>query len=241
MLIVAVGAVNFHLFLTPAQRDDLRSANCNDCWRGFLDHRRLGDADQARLRTLAQAARDGDLEIVRARLTAPASGIGRRDFELLRQDVRRAAAAYPRVPLSTLTYRAWLQVDKDAHVSPGRDDPRLPRMGDEGADWLDGAVEIALVKKELDRRATVEATEAYFAEVDAIDRSGPHAARPDGLWKVDYDGAQRTVVASEPSQSWRFPFVAEEWVGVDPASAGQVKSLPSFASRTDTPAAPGKK
>jgi hypothetical protein len=183
-----------------------------------------------------ETARDSNLEIVRAVSTAAASWIGRRDFELLRQDIRSPAAAYQGVAISNLTRWAWVLVDMDARVSLGRDDPRRPRRSDEGSDWLDGPAEIALVKKDFDKRATAEATEAYFAEVEAIDKAGPHAAASDGLWKVDYAGVQRTVVASDASHSWRFQFVAEERVGVDPASARQVKSLPSF-SMADNPGA----
>jgi len=173
--------------------------------------------------------------------------ITRRDFEILRQDRRRARAAYPDVSPDDLFQGVWLAVDVDARI-PSDWCGSFNSQGTEvdGKWYLDGGCYESIVKPQYTKRASGEETAKYFVELKAKQRSDELARlEKDGpftMWggtggsmSVSLDKKTNQVVVTR-AQEWaskgveyRIPFVPQEWVGVNYGDLDAIKKLPSFA------------
>lgn len=217
---------------------------------GWLDAAEFTDEMRARIARVTGAAYTSNEAVVRPYLRRDTI-ITARDFELLRQDRRRARAAYPDVLADDLFVDGWLSVRLDERVPQdfctggNFNSSTMP----DGRDYLDGGCLVAWVSGRYSKRATPAEVVAYFAakkeketaaELAELEASGPYAMMfgTGGSLTVTLDKATGRVIvttADEGSTSatrWSIPFVAREWVGVDPYELEQIKAVPSFAAAT---------
>jgi hypothetical protein len=218
---------------------------------GWLDDKPLTDADRVRIAEIAGNSFNdggyrigpppGHMAVIQNIMAGHASDISRRDIELLRQDRRRAEAAYPDVDRDKLLRGVWLQISLDARIP---DDWNTSGNGDgtmvDGKWYLDGGMYTAVVRPEYPDRAPAEATKAYFAERKAKETALKLARTEyslswggtDGSLLIDCkDGMCKVEQADEwatQGKRYTFPFVAAEWID-DPGGMDEIKKLPSFA------------
>jgi hypothetical protein len=141
---------------------------------GWMDDVEFTAADRARVAELMgrgfqdSATGGGHLSVIRSiQQGGSRSSVVRRDFELLRQDRRRAQAAYPGVATDDLYQGVWLQVDLSARVpadwnqSHNGDSTRGP----DGESYLDGGVYVSGVSPKYPDRADVATTKRVLAEL----------------------------------------------------------------------------
>src|SRR6202521_5933570 len=83
---------------------------------GWMDDEVLSAADTRRVAQLSGAGYGSDEGVITAMQSGARGEVDRRDFELLRQDRRRAQAAYPDVSPDDLYAGAWVSVGLSAKV-----------------------------------------------------------------------------------------------------------------------------
>lgn len=212
---------------------------------GWMDHAPLTGADRQRIAEItgtALADQEGHSGVIRSIQSGIRSGIGRRDFELLRQDRRRARAAYPGVDPSALFRSGWFQVDRTAEIpadwnTSGNGDAT---QGSDGRWYIDGGAYLSYVAAGYPNRATAEETASWIkmqtaarrAEKLARDRIQFERVGSGGSFSVLCKDGTCTVHQADEwasrGNAYTFPFVPADWMD-DPVSMEAIAALPSFA------------
>jgi hypothetical protein len=218
---------------------------------GWLDDSDFTASDRQRVAEIAGTGVDSNEGVIRGIQAGFRGSVTRRDFELLRQDRRRARAAYPDVSCDDLTQGVWLSVDMDARIpdswcSSGNSNGT---QGSDGKWYLDGGCYMGVVKPQYTKRATAADTKAFFVALKAKERAEKvarlKADGPFALWggtggsmSVSLDKATNEVVVKRADEwastatEWRIPYVPEEWADIYAGDLDAVKALPSFARAT---------
>lgn len=205
---------------------------------GWLDDAPLTDAHKRRIAEISGSGRGNNLEVIRSHQSGARGNITRLDFELLRQDRRRARAAYPEVSEDDLYRGTWLSVDVSARVpsdfcTSGNSDGTVVN----GRSYLDGGCYVSAVDPKYSDRADAPTTKRVLAELreaktskaaaliakwgymsawSGTDGSASIHAYPDPLPSntepSDVEIAGRAVVVIDGTTRYEFPFVANDWV-----------------------------
>jgi hypothetical protein len=224
---------------------------------GWMDDVEFTEADRQRVAQIGGRGFADNLGVIRNMQSLGRSTVTRRDYELMRQDRRRAQAAYPDVPSDNLTYGSWIQVDMPAHVPAawGGGNSNSTREGD--AWYLDGGDYQSFVKPEYTKRADAATTKRVLAELKdgARQKAIKHVAKwgyhtwwsgtggsglvncyPDPL-PSDQDADETHIpgmcVVVLGDTQYVFPFVPAEWAS--PPWEDDIKKLASFQQATATP------
>ena len=233
---------------------------------GWMDDEPLTASDRARIATITGSGASDNLQVIRGIQVGASSSITRRDFELLRQDRRRAKAAYPTVSDDDLYGGTWLQTDLSARI-PDKFCSSGNSNGTEvgGKRYLDGGCYVGTVRSQYTERADAPTTRRVLAELKDTDRqkelqrwkkwgyssswgsSGGESltikCNPDPLPSDAEDGAVagKCVVISDAKEQYVFPFDPNEWAS-PPWDIDGIRKLPSFAQavKTDYHPAPEK-
>ena len=224
----------------------------SDTKLGWMDNALYTERDRQRVIYVSDQMDDSNLSVIRSIQSGIRGSVTRRDFELMRQDRRRAQAAYPDVSRDDLFTGGWVNVDLSA---------RIPRdfctsgnsnstQGKDGKWYLDGGCYTSFVRSQYTKRADAETTVKYFAAMKTKQREeklarlrkeGPFAwmAGSGGLISVRFDKKTNEVVVirakewASKATEYRIPFVLEEWVDVDAYDIDAIKKVPSFAKATE--------
>lgn len=172
VLLLGIGAVALWCLLSTRNGSPIEVfakvvASASYAKLGWMDDAELSDADRSRIAKITGRGVDSNLSAIRIMQSGYSSGIGRRDFELLRQDRRRAKAAYPDVSDDDLYTATWLTVSLSDRVpsdfcTSGNSD------GTQGADgkwYLDGGCYIGIVNPKYTKRADAATTKRVLAEL----------------------------------------------------------------------------
>ena len=164
--------------------------------------------------------------------------LSRRDFELLRQDRRRAMVAYPGEKVDDLLNYGWVNVsfrDKVpiAYCSSGN----YSSTGDTGGDeYLDGPCFLAKVNDSYPKRTDGRSATQFLADLKAknearraADRAanGYHFAMSGtgGSLRIDcVPGGKCTADEAGRGSRWTFAYDVEEWAG----NSIDFETFPSF-------------
>ncbi|MGI4815544.1 MAG: hypothetical protein ACRYGG_19710 [Janthinobacterium lividum] len=206
---------------------------------GWLDDAPLTEGDRRRIAELSGTGFTDNLGVIRSIQSGSRGSVLRRDFELLRQDRRRARAAYPDVSEDDLYDGTWLSVDvsdrvPDSFCTSGNSNGTEV----DGKTYLDGGCYMSVVKAKYPKREDAVATKRVLAELADAKRqkevtqikkwgystsmSGSDGsslsveAYPDPLpsnQEAD-DGhvAGQAVVIVDQKTRYQFPFVATDWI-----------------------------
>lgn len=134
---------------------------------GWVDDAELSAADRDRIAKVISISYASNLGVIRSIRGGSRGSITRRDFELLRQDRRRAQAAYPDVKSDDLFASGWFNVDMDARI-PNNFCTSGNSSGTQGSDgkwYLDGGCYLSFVRSEYPDRADAAATEKVLGEI----------------------------------------------------------------------------
>lgn len=207
---------------------------------GSMDGAEFTKADQRRVAEIAGRgfAEDsgGNLIVIRSMQAGARSSITRRDFELMRQDIRRARAAYPDVAMDDLTYNSWIQVNLSAHVPMDWGGGNANGTEEGGVTYLDGGTYRSFVKPGYPKRASAAETKEFYAE-DRTVKTKAHIKRISkwgySTWWGGTGGSGRVECYPDPLPSnqeaddlrvpgkcvlvldktkWVFPFVISDWI-----------------------------
>ncbi len=219
---------------------------------GWLDDAVLSEGDYARAAALSGSGYGDNLGVIRSIQAGSRGNVTRRDFELLRQDRRRASAAYPDVNSDELFSGTWLNVSLSARV-PDSFCTSHNSNGTQGSDgkwYLDGGCYVSIVKPQYTERANAADTKRHFAELKArqlaerterLRADGPFSmwGGTGGSMSVRLDKQTRMVVITRAQEwaatakRWTMPFVPEEWTDTNAGDLEAIKKLPSFAQATE--------
>lgn len=232
---------------------------------GWMDDGPFTDADRQRVAEISGRGRPDSVSVIRSMQGGARSQIIRRDFELMRQDWRRARAAYPDVSEDDLGYGAWIQVDYSAKIPAkwGGANSNSMSEKDSSESYLDGPDYRSFVKPEYTRRADAATTKRVLSEMRDGERqkwikriskwgystswgstggSGRFECYPDPLPSSeepdDLHIPGKCVVILDDTK-YVFPFVPSEWI--DPPWYDGVKKLASFRQATSEPYKPVQK
>jgi hypothetical protein len=215
---------------------------------GWMDDTELSESDRRRVAEISGRGFGDNLSVIRSMQSLSRSNVTAEDFELLRQDRRRARAAYPDVSDDDLLVGTWLQVDFPARVPVSfcTSGNSSGTQGPDGKWYLYGGCYVSVVNPQYTERASAQATKAFFEAEKKRERAGKLARlREDGpfvSWSgtggsmtVSYDKETKLVTVTrakewaDTAQQWVMPFVVEEWVDVSYGDLDAIKKLPSFA------------
>lgn len=205
---------------------------------GWLDNAELTQADFDRARAVSGFGQGDNLSVIRSIQAGVRGSVTAHDFELLRQDRRRAQAAYPDVKPDDLFVGTWLSVDVSARV-PDKFCTSGNSNGTEiGGKWyLDGGCHVSVVKPQYTQRADVATTARVLAAV----RDQKHQKRASSLGRWGYFGswsgtggsasihcyhdplpsneeaddrhvAGQCVIVIDDNEKLTFPFVVADWL-----------------------------
>lgn len=211
---------------------------------GWMDETKaFSDADRKRLAEIAGQVHVDSVDSIRAIQSGERARLTRRDFELLRQDRRRAIAAYPDLPLADLLEPGWLNVSYRDHVpvafcSSGNFSSTAEKDG--GPAYLDGPCYMETVKASYTDRTDGPTANRVLAELrsrTAEERTRERAENGYHLAVVGSGGSlsmncepggkcvvTRAAEWSKRATRWTFDYVPSEWTG-DPT---MFESFPSF-------------
>lgn len=205
---------------------------------GWLDDAPLTDADRTRIAVIAGLGHGNNLSVIRGIQAGSRSTITRRDFELLRQDRRRAKAAYPDVADDDLYAGVWLQVDAASRIpasfcTSGNSDSTEV----DGKFYLDGGCHVSTVRSKYTDRADAPTTRRVLAEAkDARTRKDEARIAKWGYytWSSGTDGSVsvngypdplpsneetddrhvpgQVVIIIDSKMRYQFAFVPSDWV-----------------------------
>jgi hypothetical protein len=202
----------------------------------------LSDDDRARIADIVARARPNSVDVIADIQAGVGSDLSRRDFELLRQDRRRAAAAYPDVAVGELVDYGWFEVDyrqkvPESYCSSGNYSSTLDPGGQA---FLDGPCYLGFVRDGYRERTDGPTATRVLAErmarakaerAGGREEKGYHfaAAGSGGSLVVDCEAGGKCVVTKAGEWATRgtrytFDYVPSEWGG-DPLA---YESLPSF-------------
>lgn len=215
---------------------------------GWMDDAEFTAADRQRVAAITGRSEDSNLSVIRSIQAGARGSVSRRDFELLRQDRRRARAAYPDVKPNDLTDGGWLTVKMSARIPSSwcTSGNSNGTQGSDGRWYLDGGCYVGFVRAQYTERASAEETSKFFAdlkitqsadELSRLQKDGPFTmwSGTDGSMSVRLDKETGKVVITRAQEwaskgkRWTMPFVPEEWVGVYASRLEDIKKLPSFA------------
>jgi hypothetical protein len=141
--------------------------------RGSMDDVEFTKDDQRRVAEIAgrgfASDSGGNLSVISNMQAGLRSSITRRDFELMRQDIRRARAAYPDVALDDMTEGSWIHVDLSAHVPMEWGGGNANGTEEGGVTYLDGGAYQTFVKPEYTKRASAADTKAFYGEDRSVE------------------------------------------------------------------------
>lgn len=144
---------------------------------GWMDDAELTSSDRARIALISGSGSPSDAGVIASIQSGMRGSITRGDFELLRQDRRRAQAAYPDVRADDLYTGTWINVDSTARV-PDNFCSSGNSNGTQGADgkwYLDGGCYVSVVKPEYSKRADAATTKRVLTELKNADRQKSEA------------------------------------------------------------------
>jgi len=206
---------------------------------GWMDDELLAESDRRRIAAITGTSYGDDLGVIRAVQSGSRGNLTRRDFELLRQDRRRAQAAYPDVKPDDLYANGWFNVDLSARV-PDKFCTSGNSNGTQGADgkwYLDGGCYLSYVKPQYAKRADAATTKRVLAELKDGERqkklahiqrwgyysswSGTGGSQsiscypeplPSSEEADDTHVAGQCVLIIDEKTKYVFPFVASDWL-----------------------------
>ena len=219
---------------------------------GWMDDAEITVADRRRIAAVTGISYDSNLAVIRSIQGGTRGNLTRNDFELLRQDRRRAKAAYPDVDPEKLFTSGWFNVDMNARI-PMDFCTSHNSNGTKGADgkwYLDGGCYLSFVNSEFPNRADVATTKLFYTNLKIKERaeklarlkaSGPFAAwgGTGGSMSVNLSKDGKNVIVrraqewARTGKKWTMPFIAEEWVDIYAGDLDAIKALPSFAAATE--------
>jgi hypothetical protein len=216
-----------------------------------MDNQELSQSDFARIGEIKPQGFESNLAVIRATQGGFRSELTRKDFELLRQDRRRAQAAYPNVSADKIVLGTWFSVSVDSEIA----DSFCPSGNSNGTmkngKWyLDGGCYTGIVRSTYPNRADAATTATYFddlrerqkaAKLEQLKKDGPFVVVGGSggslSVKLDKKTNQVIIVAAEEwatsGTEWRMPFVAEQWADINPGDLTAIKGLPSFTQSTE--------
>lgn len=230
---------------------------------GWLDDAEFTEADRQRVAEIGGRGFADNLGVIRNIQSSGRSSVTRRDYELMRQDRRRATAAYPDVARDDLTFGSWVQVDLSAHVPMAWGGGNSNGTDEGGVSYLDGGDYQSFVKSEYTKRADAATTKRVLAELKDGARqkqikriskwgystswsgtggSGRFECYPDPLpsnQEADDLRIPGKCVVILDDTKYIFPFIASEWA--NPSWGDDVKKLASFQQATAEPYKPVEK
>jgi hypothetical protein len=213
---------------------------------GSMEDAEWTQDDALRLAALRDEADASNYAVIQRMIAHPVSDVGRHDFELMRQDRRRALAANPEVNPKALLTALMIQVDASANVPANWGGPGAPTRAVGGAIVLAGSIVVTFVNPMYPKRATAKDTKAFFAQRDqrlaTIRARGPmigsyvpggasnfHLVKDPAGDLISFD----LIDAANPAQialtRVRMPFVAEEWLNIFTNDPKPILALPSYA------------
>lgn len=242
---VAIGAIVAVLFVT-GMAHDATSVVANAVGvtfsrdkLGWMDDYDLTASDRIRIGVITGVSYDSNLSVIRSIQGGSRGNVTRTDFELLRQDRRRAQAAYPDVDPDKLFTSGWFNVDFSARV-PDSFCTSGNSNGTQGADgkWhLDGGCYLSYVNPKYPNRADATITKKVLAELKDGERqkrlahiqrwgyttswggtsgSGRVNCYPDPLPSSedadDTHVAGKAVIVLDEKDRYEFAFDASDWV-----------------------------
>jgi hypothetical protein len=134
---------------------------------GWMDDAELTASDRQRIAAITGTSQDSNLSVIRSIQSGSRGHITRNDFELLRQDRRRARASYPDVRDDDLMQSGWFNVGMSDRV-PMDFCSSHNSNGTQGADgkwYLDGGCYLSFVKAKYTERADAATTKRVLAEI----------------------------------------------------------------------------
>jgi hypothetical protein len=218
---------------------------------GRMDNEPFTESDRERAASLSGQTYGSNEGVIRAIQSFSRGSITKRDFELLRQDRRRAMAAYPDVNQDDLFINGWVQVDFSARIpmdwcSSGNSNGTT---GADGKDYLDGGCYMSFVSAKYPNRADTDTTKRVLAELKDVGRqkqlarlakrgyfsswwgtggSASYHCYPDplpsGEEADDLHIPGQCVVVFDERTKYVFPFVTAEWLN-PPYSQEAVEKL----------------
>jgi hypothetical protein len=207
----------------------------------------LSDDDRKRLQEISAQSHVDNIDAIRAIQGGERARLTRRDFELLRQDGRRAIVAYPDLPSESLFEPGWFNVSYRDRVpasfcTSGNFNSTSETAG--SPVYLDGPCYMTTVNASYAERANGPTVMRKLAELRARKRSermndsterGYHFAMAGagGSLSVNCEAGGKCVVTRAAEWStrgtrWTFDYVPSEWAG-DPT---KFESFPSFRHAT---------
>lgn len=237
-LVIIVGIL-YYLSGLGHDAASLAGVSLPDDKLGWMDDKPFTDADRARVGEITGQGFDSNLGVIRNIQSRGRSSLTRRDFELLRQDRRRAKAAYPDISADDLFTGTWVQVDlssrvPDSFCTSGNSNGT---QGSDGKWYLDGGCYVSVVRSDYAKRADAPTTKRVLAELKdgarqkrlkSMNRWGYMTAwsgtggsasvncYPDPLPSSeeadDTHIAGMCVVILDDKTKYTFPFVAADWL-----------------------------
>ncbi len=205
---------------------------------GWMDDVPLTEADQKHIAEISGRGMSDNLSVIHSLQAGARGNISRRDFELLRQDRRRAQAAYPDASEDDLYQGTWLSVDIDARVPDSFCKSGNSNGSEVDGKWyLDGGCYVSVVKAQYTQRADVPTTKRVLAELKDAGRQKKliHLNRwgysmslggtggsismncyPDPLPSSEEEDDRHVpgqcVIIINSEKKYVFPFVASDWI-----------------------------
>lgn len=228
---------------------------------GWMDDLPLTDRDRKRIAIVSRSGRPNNIDVIRRIQSGERGSITRRDFELIRQDRRRARAAYPEVSEDDLYIDTWLSIDASAKI-PASFCTSGNSQGTkiDGKQYLDGGCLVSTVSPGYTERADAGATKrvlgylkeaknsarfehvskwGYFSSWGGSCGSGRIGCYPDPLpsnvEESDLVAPGKCVVVMDGSK-YTFPFIAADWI--DPPFGDDIKKLALSRQAEVTPYVP---
>lgn len=209
------------------------------------------ERDRQRVMEIFGQRANSVLSVIRSIQSGARGRMTRKDFELMREDCRRAQAAYPEVNSEELFTGGWVNVDLSAKVPMDfcQSGNSAGTQGKDGKWYLDGGCYVSFVRPQYTKRADTYTVAKYFENQKAKQRADELARlKEDGPFvmmggsggsitvSLDKKTNEVVVVRAEEWASkgieYRIPFILEEWVDIDPYNLEAIKKIPSFAKST---------
>lgn len=235
---------------------------------GWLDSAELTDAQRARIAAITGSGQASNLSVIRSIPGGSRGSLTRLDFELLRQDRRRAQAAYPDVASGDLLSAGWFSVDMAARVPDSfcTSGNSNGTQGSDGKWYLDGGCYLSVVKAEYPARADAATAKKALADI----QDGKRARRVAHIKRWGYDTwwsgtggsgsvdcypdplpsneeaddrhiAGKAVIILDQKDRYEFAFDASDWVDPPYGREGlETLALAKGAVRTDYVKPPAK-
>lgn len=213
---------------------------------GWMDNAALSEGDRRRIAEISGQTYGDNLGVIRAIQSGSRGGVTRRDFELLRQDRRRAQAAYPDVDPEKLFTSGWFNVDFSARIPDSfcTSGNSNGTQGKDGKWYLDGGCYLSYVSPKYQNRTEGPAATAYLKALrERKTAERIEKLRTDGtFFSMGGTGGSLSVTCNptkgcivtqadewaRKGKRYAFPFVAEEWEPM-PWQMSAIEKLPSFS------------